>query len=116
MTPPTPDTESPDTAAAPTVDDVRRIARSNDPVIRNLQITQTYHDLSGAIARLTRGHANWCAFATWASRQAGQTIRQEDLRRSLERLVHRSVETEASAAEVASTAAAIRGGDGRRLS
>jgi hypothetical protein len=23
--------------------------------------------------------ANWCTFATWASRQAGQTIRGEDL-------------------------------------
>jgi hypothetical protein len=28
--------------------------------------------------------ANWCTFATWASKQAGQTIRKEDLRRLLE--------------------------------
>src|SRR5688500_8568441 len=32
--------------------------------------------------------ANWCTFATWASRQAGQTIRKEDLRAKLRRELH----------------------------
>lgn len=32
--------------------------------------------------------ANWCTFATWASRQAGQTIRKEDLRAKLQREWH----------------------------
>ncbi len=46
-----------------------------DAVVRNLQITQCYHELSAVLAGRIAGEANWCAFATWASRQAGQTIR-----------------------------------------
>ena len=66
-------------AAAPSPADVRRIATLADPVIRNLEITQCYSRLAAAVAALTGGGANWCSFATWASRQAGCTIRGEDL-------------------------------------
>jgi hypothetical protein len=63
----------------PTVDEVRRIAAIADPVLRNLEITQCYSLLAAALgARLGEG-ANWCTYATWASRQAGRTIRGEDL-------------------------------------
>ena len=71
--------------STPTVDDVRRIANISDPVLRNLQITQCYHELSAAFAIHTGLVANWCTFATWASKQAGQTIRKEDLARMFER-------------------------------
>ena len=67
----------------PTIAEVDRIAALPDPVIRNLWITQCYHELAGALATRLTG-ANWCTFATWASKQAGQTIRQEDLARLLE--------------------------------
>jgi hypothetical protein len=67
----------------PTISDVERIAALSDPVLRNLQITQCYHDLARGMAERTGLEANWCTFATWASRQAGQTIRKEDLARSL---------------------------------
>ena len=63
----------------PTVAEVERIAAVSDPVIRNLQITQCYHELAVALTTRTGICANWCTFATWASKQAGQTIRQEDL-------------------------------------
>jgi hypothetical protein len=82
-----------DTAAGmtPTVADVARVAALTDPVVRNLQITQCYCELSRAFAAVTGGApANWCTFATWASKQAGQTIRQEDLTRTFERLFGRS--------------------------
>ena len=69
----------------PTVEDVDRIKNIADPVMRNLLITQCYHALSAVLARRTGAAANWCTFATWASRQAGQTIRKEDLARMLER-------------------------------
>jgi hypothetical protein len=69
----------------PTSIDIERIARRREPVIRNLQITQCYHELSLALAARTDGGANWCTFATWASKQAGQSIRKEDLARALER-------------------------------
>jgi hypothetical protein len=66
-------------APAPLVEEVQRIAAMTDPVIRNLRITECYHRLSVAMARRTGAAANWCTFATWASKQAGQTIRGEDL-------------------------------------
>jgi hypothetical protein len=73
--------------SAPTVADVERIVALRDPVLRNLQITQCYCELSREFAGRTGGEpANWCTFATWASKQAGQTIRKEDLRRAFERV------------------------------
>jgi hypothetical protein len=74
MTPATNDSPPP-----PTVEEVRRICAIDDPVIRNLEITHCYGRLSAAIAQRTGPCANWCTYATWASRQAGRTIRGEDL-------------------------------------
>ncbi len=68
----------------PSVAEVQRIAALADPVLRNLLITQCYHELAVVVARRTGIAANWCAFATWASKQAGQTIRGEDLPQALE--------------------------------
>jgi hypothetical protein len=63
----------PDTA------EVKAIAAVEDPVIRNLRITECYARLSAAMRAHVGEGANWCTFATWASRQAGCTIRGEDL-------------------------------------
>jgi len=71
------------TSTIPTISDVERIAALSDPALRNLQITQCYHLLARAMAERTGHEANWCTFATWASKQAGQTIRKEDLARTL---------------------------------
>jgi hypothetical protein len=68
-----------------TPDVVDRIAAVEDPVLRNALITQCYHELSVAFAAATGPCANWCSFATWASKQAGVTIRSEDLRAALDR-------------------------------
>ena len=65
-------------ADAPDVEEVRRIAAIGNPVLRNLQITYCYSRLAAAVAWRTGAGANWCTFATWASRQAGSTIRGED--------------------------------------
>jgi len=60
--------------------DLARIAQLEDPILRNLLITQRYHDLSHDLATvLGRDSANWSTFATWASRTAGQSIRKEDV-------------------------------------
>lgn len=77
----------------PTLADVERIAAQTDSVVRNLQITQCYHELSVALFARTGLHANWCTFATWASRQAGQSIRKEDLRRFLQSMLESSSAT-----------------------
>jgi hypothetical protein len=69
--------------APPSVEEVARIIVINDPVILNLRITECYHRLALGFTTRTGLCANWCTFATWASRQAGRTIRGEDF---LERL------------------------------
>jgi hypothetical protein len=66
-------------APPPRLDAVERIAAVANPVIRNLEITECYADLSAAMRARTGEAADWCTFATWASRQAGNTIRGEDL-------------------------------------
>jgi hypothetical protein len=71
-------------AGPPSVEAVEAVGASTPPALRNLRITQTYHELSAAVASLTGPGANWCTFATWASRQAGRTIRAEDLGRKIE--------------------------------
>ena len=63
----------------PGADEVRRIAAIENPVIRNLEITHCYSRLAAEFTARTGDGANWCTFATWASRQAGRTVRGEDL-------------------------------------
>ena len=96
----------------PTHSQVEQITASADPVIRNLRITQCYHELSLALAERTGQSANWCTFATWASKQAGQTIRKEDLARTLEDVLG----TDAAADQAAQSLAAAARGIGARFS
>jgi hypothetical protein len=56
------------------------IAGMTDPVLRNLCITQRYHEFAVALRDAGYGSdATWCAFAVWASKTAGATIRGEVL-------------------------------------
>jgi hypothetical protein len=62
------------------VDYAQRVASVRNDGVRNLLITQAYHDLSREMARvLGVFHMNWCTIACWASKRAGKTIRGEDL-------------------------------------
>ena len=70
---------------APSVADVQRIVAIENPVVRNLEITYCYSQLAAACVERNGQGANWCTYATWASRQAGRTIRGEDLLEHLER-------------------------------
>lgn len=64
----------------PTLAEVARIVAERDPVLRNLQITQTYHDISAALGRaLSPGNLCWCGYASWASKTAGQFIRGDGI-------------------------------------
>ena len=63
----------------PSVEEVRQIVAIANPVIRNLRITHCYSRLAAAFAARSGDGANWCSYATWASRQAGRTVRGEDL-------------------------------------
>jgi len=78
-------------ANLPGVGDVTRICAIENRVIRNLEITECYAQLSAAMAqRQGPQAANWCTFATWASRQAGRTIRGEDLLNTLKQHLGRT--------------------------
>jgi hypothetical protein len=83
---------SPPTTDVPTPDEVRRIAAIADPVLRNLEITACYSRLAAAMTARGDPCSNWCTFATWASRQAGRTIRGEDLLAGLEHELGRDAE------------------------
>jgi hypothetical protein len=69
------------------IEEVAEIAAISDPAIRNLRITQCYSELSRAMAERTGSKANWCTFATWASKQAGVSIRKEDLKSKIEHAI-----------------------------
>jgi hypothetical protein len=73
----------------PGIEEVEQIAGLSDPVIRNLRITECYSRLAAAV---TADGANWCTFATWASRQAGRTIRGEDMLAALKLELGRDAE------------------------
>ena len=74
----------------PTTAEVKAIAALADPVVRNLRITQCYHELAVAVSALAGPGVNWCTVATWASKQAGRSIRKEDPARALENLIDSS--------------------------
>src|SRR3970282_2078948 len=78
-----------------------------DPLIRNLQITQCYHELALVLAERTGLSANWCTFATWASRQAGQTIRKQDLARTLGNILGSEAAAVQAGRDLAATAQRI---------
>ena len=79
----------PGSGPAVTPEDVRRIVAMDDrPVLRNLRITLAYHRLSDDVAReLGAENANWCTYATWASKTAGTFIREEELHDAVRRLL-----------------------------
>ncbi len=63
-----------------TVEEAAVVAALRDPVIRNLKITQGYHDLKIALTRVFgEKNVTWCAYATWASKTAGSFIRAEEV-------------------------------------
>lgn len=60
-------------------EDVLRIASMDEaPVLRNLLITLSYHELAVDLERLLGARdRSWCAHACWASKQAGVFIRKD---------------------------------------
>jgi hypothetical protein len=100
----------------PTTAEVTAIAALADPVVRNLRITQCYHELAVAMSALVGTGANWCTVATWASKQAGQSIRKEDLVRALEDLVDDSGAAAQAVREMAADRAQLPGEHARSVS
>jgi hypothetical protein len=60
--------------------DIETITKMEDGALRNLFITQRYHDLSLALTEVvSETNVNWSTFATWASKTAGESIRNEEV-------------------------------------
>lgn len=69
------------------------------PALRNLLITQCYHDLSHELVRvLGPENVNWCTFATWASKTAGRFIRNDEVPQTFRSMLADSVAFKRSAA------------------
>lgn len=63
-----------------TLQKIQAIVDQENFILRNLQITQSYHELSEGMKRVIGSqNANWCTFATHASKTAGYSIRHEVL-------------------------------------
>jgi hypothetical protein len=63
--------------------------------LRNLLITQRYHDLSFCLRETIGGNdANWSTFATWASKTAGENIRGDEVSPFVRDLVERGTRHE----------------------
>jgi hypothetical protein len=59
---------------------ISAISEMEDPCLRNLWITHTYHELGVQMsARGLAPDATWALFAVWASKTAGRMIRGEEL-------------------------------------
>lgn len=77
----------------PSLPQVAAIVDTTDPVRRNYRITVGYWQIARAMrCRLPEG-ATWCAFGTWASRQAGSSIRKEDLERVIGQRLREKLES-----------------------
>jgi hypothetical protein len=73
------------TTLIPAPQDVADVAAMTDLVARNHLVTRGYYLFSQRFREHLGDDATWPTFATWASAQAGRTIRKEDLLRTLER-------------------------------
>jgi hypothetical protein len=71
--------------------EVVQIAALDDPVLRNLWITTAYHDLAVGMGRIVGAtNVSWPAFATWASKTAGASIRGDEISGRLRDLLGQS--------------------------
>ncbi|HUY43317.1 MAG TPA: oxygenase MpaB family protein [Acidimicrobiales bacterium] len=63
-----------------TTEHIHSVVAIEDRVLRNYWVTQTYADISAALAiLLSPSTANWCTYAVWASRSVGGNMRGEAL-------------------------------------
>lgn len=66
----------------PDEEEIQRIVQESNPVLRNLLITQAYYRISRGLAEvMDENNVNWSTFATWASKTAGRSIRNEEVPR-----------------------------------
>lgn len=64
----------------PSVAEINEIVAIQDAALRNLRITDAYFRLNRAMSAIIGSqNVSWCGYATWASKTAGQYIRQDEV-------------------------------------
>ena len=87
------------------------VAMDDQPELRNLLITQTYHDLSNNLSdMLGSDDSNWCTFGCWASRTAGRFIRREEVAEALRPMIEASEKIGKHAKTLDSALSAVHAG------
>jgi hypothetical protein len=68
-------------ASFPSLQDAgNTVALDDDPILRNLKITQGYCALSRAMSTMVGGaNVSWCGFASWSSKTIGVSIRESNM-------------------------------------
>jgi len=70
--------------------EIQKIVAMDNLILRNLKVTQGYYELSEGMKRIVGNrNANWCSFATHASKTAGYAIRSEVLPPTMTRMLIR---------------------------
>lgn len=59
--------------------DVEEIAEMTDAIVRNLWITQAYHDLGVRMSGYLGEEGTWLSYGAWASKTAGIDMRNDEL-------------------------------------
>jgi hypothetical protein len=71
--------------------EIDKIVNQKNLLVRNLQITQGYHEVAQLLGKfLSFTNVNWFGFGTYASKTAGRAIRHETLPRPLKSALIRS--------------------------
>ncbi len=68
----------------PSPEDVAQVAAMQDLIARNNEVTRGYYLYSQRMRTYFPDEVSWVTLATWASAQAGRTVRKEDMLRTLE--------------------------------
>ncbi len=69
----------------PSPEAVAHVAAMQDLIARNNEVTRGYYLYSQRMRTYFPDEVSWVTLATWASAQAGRTVRKEDMLRTLER-------------------------------
>ena len=73
-----------------TQSEIQKTVQMDNLILRNLKVTQGYYELSEGMKRVVGNrNANWCSFATHASKTAGYAIRSEVLPPTMTRMLIR---------------------------
>ncbi len=92
----------------PSLTEIQEIAAETDAVLRNLRITNAYYRLNRAMGAVVgTSDLTWCGYAVWASKTAGEYIRQGEVPAIIEDWIDKSTGRAGSATTLVAHALGI---------